>query len=154
MFSLATLGKAVALPRRCVGSARAKIVEEGGEPAVGMGRRPARRKDPKGPEKKRENEGGGVGHSGKRRVGYGVGDLVQRSSSGSKLIASTSGSKIFIRAWPCRCLLSLPCWCARSVFYHLGPLPHPGCPQYRLPALHSESLEEAMSRRKVARRDA
>ena len=120
----------------------------------GDGEKTCEAKRPQRARKKRENEGGGVGHSGKRRVGCGVGDLVQRSSSGSKLIASTSGSKIFIRAWPCRCLLSLPCWCARSVFYHLGPLPHPGCPQYRLPALHSESFEEAMSRRKVARRDA
>ena len=38
-FSIATLVEAVALPRGCKGSARAKKVEEGGGPAVGRGRK-------------------------------------------------------------------------------------------------------------------
>ena len=57
-FFPATLVKAVTLPRGCVGSARAKTVEEGREPAVGVGRRPTRRKDPKGREKRGRVEAG------------------------------------------------------------------------------------------------
>ena len=49
---LATLVRTVALPRGCKGSARAKRVEEGGEPAVGIGRRPTRQEDPEGREKR------------------------------------------------------------------------------------------------------